>query len=87
MLRMNQTPLPLPNPGDWLTTDGAAHLLGVHRRTLMRMVDIGQLTAYEPGAGFKKTPPLMFWRPAVEALRDARLRAVSPAQRRAGAHT
>jgi excisionase family DNA binding protein len=66
--------LPLPNPGDWLTTDGAARLLGVHRRTVMRMADRGALTAYEPGTGYGMTAPLMFWAAEVAGVRQARER-------------
>lgn len=69
---MTQT-LPLPNPGDWVTTEGAAWLLGVSRRTVERMAAAGTLTAYRPGAGPIERPPAMFWLPEVARVKEARL--------------
>jgi hypothetical protein len=64
--------LPLPNPGDWLTTAGTAVLLGVHRRQVERFAAAGTLTAYQPAAADTERAPVLFWRPEVEQLRDAR---------------
>jgi len=69
---MNHQTLPLPNPGDWLTTEGAAYELGVSRRTVERMAEREVLTPYQPAGGPRETPGPMYWRPEVLRVRDAR---------------
>jgi excisionase family DNA binding protein len=68
------TPLPLPNPGDWMTTAGAAFLLGCSRRTIARLIDRGVLTAYRPLGALDEDRPIMLWRAEVNTVLDARLR-------------
>lgn len=72
MLDMNQPTPPIPNPTDWMTIAAVAFLLGVHRRSVTRLVEKGTLKSYRPYGAAGETAPVMFWRPAVEALVDAR---------------
>lgn len=66
---MNDQTLPLPNPGDWCTIDGAAEITGKSRRTIARYVELGTLTGYKiHGAG---TRGALLWVPEVRALAGA----------------
>lgn len=63
---MNDQTLPLPNPGDWCTIDGAAEITGRSRRTIARWVDLGTLTGYRiHGAGRRH---VILWVPEVREL-------------------
>lgn len=73
MCSMNNQTLPLPNPGDWMTLDGAAFLLTVSTATVRRMVRDGVLTEYRPLTRLGMRGPLMLWRPEVNRVLDARL--------------
>lgn len=77
---MNDQTLPLPNPGDWCTIDGAAEITGKSRRTIARYVELGTLTGYK----IKGSPRrgVLLWVPqvrelagAVERVRQGRVRA------------
>ena len=69
---MNAQTLPLPNPGDWTTVDGACEILGVSRRTVARMVAAQVLTAYRVrGAGRRE---ILLWVPEVREVAQARKR-------------
>lgn len=70
---MNNQTLPLPNPGDWITTMGAAFLLGVSRRTVERMAERGTLKPYRPYGAPKEVTPVLFWRQQVNDVLTARL--------------
>lgn len=70
---MKQQTLPIPNPGDWITTMGAAFLLGVSRRTIERMAEKGVLTAYRPYGAPDEVTPVLFWRAQVNDVLTARL--------------
>jgi excisionase family DNA binding protein len=65
MLDMNQR-LPIPNPEEWADRTVAARLLRVSLKTVGRMADDGRLTPYRIGEC------LMFWRPEVNQLAEAR---------------
>lgn len=69
MLDMN-----IPNPLDWITQTGAAKVLGVHPRTVHRMIVDGYLGVYWPRGGDRELRPKLFWYPEVLELRDARIR-------------
>ncbi len=73
MCDMKQNTLPIPNPTDWMTTKAAAFLLGVSPRTVERLAERGTLTAYRPYGVQKEKRPVMFWRPEVNAVVDARV--------------
>lgn len=77
MFDMNQQPLPIPNPTDWLSVKGAAFLLGVSPRTVERLAEKGTLKAYRPYGAPKENPAAMFWRDDVNAVVDARIRLAS----------
>lgn len=64
--------LQLPNPHDWLTRGAAARILGVDAATVGRMVGDGRLRGYSPDGIRGERPPVIFWRPEVEALHEAR---------------
>lgn len=70
---MNNQTLPIPNPGDWITTMGAAFLLGVSRRTVERMAERGTLTAYRPYGAPREVTSVLFWRQQVNDVLTARL--------------
>jgi excisionase family DNA binding protein len=72
MCDMNQHPLPIPNPTDWLTVKAVAALLGVSPRTVERLAEKGTLTAYRPYGAPKEKTPAMFWRDEVNKVVDAR---------------
>jgi excisionase family DNA binding protein len=63
---MNQDKLPLPNPGDWLSGQQAARVIGIGRGTLYDLMNAGKIHSYRIGA-FR-----VFWRSEIEAYRDAR---------------
>lgn len=68
----SDTPLPLPNPNDWLGRDAAMHLLGVSSHvTIGRLVTAGTLTAYRVDG--LHVP--VYWRAEVTDLANARARA------------
>lgn len=74
MCVMNSPMLPIPNPTDWMTTEAAAALLGVSRRTVERL-SAGyrpRLTPYKPYGIRGERIPTMYWRAEVNALVDAR---------------
>lgn len=72
VMKQQQT-LPLPNPGDWITTKGAAFLLGVSRRTVERLAEKGALTPYRPYGALGEVTPVLFWREQVNEVLTARL--------------
>lgn len=74
MCDMEQQPLPLPNPGDWMTRQAAAYVLGVDPRTVDRMVLDKLLTDYRPVAKPGEQAPLLLWREQVRDLVRARAR-------------
>lgn len=63
------TERPSPNPQDWTTVSGAARMLFVSERTVLRMIEDGRLTGHEfhacRGSRF-------LWVPDVKALAEAR---------------
>lgn len=61
----NEPKLPLPNPGDWTDTAGAALILGKSRPTVYEMVDRGVLERYRIGTHG------MFWVPQLEQVAAA----------------
>jgi len=61
--------LPIPNPGDWCSVDGAAALLQVSRSSVYRFAERKLLTMY-----YADTVPLL-WRAEVTELATARARA------------
>lgn len=73
MCDMKRDTLPIPNPTDWLTTKGAAFLLGMSPRSVERMVERGALRAYRPYGAPKEKAAAMFWRAEVNAVVDARI--------------
>lgn len=65
------TPLPIPNPHEWMGRRAAMALLGVvSHMTLQRYVADGRLHAYRIEGG-----PLLYWRAEVLELAAARDRA------------
>lgn len=62
---MTQPKLPLPNPGDWTDTNGAAELIGRNRTTLYDYVNRNIITKYEIGS----TP--VYWVPEILEVSDA----------------
>lgn len=72
MATMTNTPLPLPNPYDWVTVAAAAEMLSVDRRTVDRLVRKGVLTGCNPYTAKTEKPPVILWRKEVEEVRDAR---------------
>lgn len=77
-------PLPLaaPNATDWMTINAAAFLLGVHKRTVERMVKTGTLAGHRAYGAPRERVPIMLWRAQVNEVLDARLRLQSPADAR-----
>lgn len=75
MYDMEQQTLPIPNPGDWMTRQAAAHVLGVDPRTVDRMVENRRLTDHRPIGAPQERPPLLLWREEVRELVRARARA------------
>lgn len=75
---MNNMTLPLPNPSDWCTITAAARRLGVHERTVRRMVESGVLTGYLPTHTHIETPQVMLWISQVEEVAAARQRIGKP---------
>lgn len=61
--------LALPNPGDWCTWAYAEQVLGVARRTVIRMVNDGVLTRHRSQGGAP-----MLWLPEVREVAEARRR-------------
>lgn len=75
MCVMNQQQaLPLPNPNDWVTITGAAHFLGVHRRTIERMIERETLTGYRMWGAADEQVPQMIWKPELMQVKSARAR-------------
>lgn len=74
MCDMEQQTLPIPNPGEWMTRQAGAYVLGVDPRTVDRMVADGLLTAYRPVGKPGEVVPLILWREQVRELVHARAR-------------
>lgn len=64
--------LPLPNPDEWMTVAAAAALLGVHQRTVLRMIRARLLVGYTPVPAVGERPVPMLWTAEVERIREAR---------------
>ncbi len=74
MATMNNTPLPLPNPGEWLTVKATAALLKVDYRTVVRMIERGTLTEHRPWAAPDEKAPVIIWREEAMSVLSARTR-------------
>lgn len=72
MCDMNNVPLPIPNPTEWMTIAAVAFLLGVSRRSVERYAAKGVITAYRPYGGPREKTAVMFWRPEIEQVVNAR---------------
>jgi hypothetical protein len=59
---MEQTKLPLPNPGDWYDAEMAIAALGVSRATFYVMISDGRVVAYPIGT------QRLYWKPAIDDL-------------------
>jgi len=68
---MNQQ-LPLAVAAEWMTRGAAAALLGVHVRTVARMVEDGRLPGYWPEAAEGEESPLLLYKPEVQEFKHAR---------------
>jgi excisionase family DNA binding protein len=77
MCDMKQSTLPLPNPNEWVTVSGAAHFMGVHRRTVERLIERGTLTGYRMWGAPGEQVPVMVWRDELITVRNARQRAAA----------
>lgn len=75
MCDMQQQSLPIPNPREWMTRQGAAHALHVDPRTVDRMVEKKQLTGWRPIGAPDEQIPLLLWVAEVRELASARARA------------
>jgi excisionase family DNA binding protein len=69
---MQTEKLPLPNPGDWITINGAAELLDCSRRTVERMVDAGTLQLHVPRHGEGERVQGWLWYAQVDEVKRAR---------------
>lgn len=80
MCAMN-TPLPLPNPFEWMTVAGVAQFMGVDRRTVERMIAKGTLTGHKPYGADGEKVPFLIWRDEAITVRNARVRLAAGAAR------
>jgi hypothetical protein len=71
LLPMNVQALPIPNPGDWLTIDGAAMLLGRSKKQVIRYVADQRIRGYRIDGAGPRLADRLLWRAEVEAFRDA----------------
>lgn len=71
ILPMNVQTLPLPNPGDWLTIDGAAMMLGRSKKQVIRYVAEQRIRGYRIEGSGPRLADRLLWRAEVEAFRDA----------------
>lgn len=68
---MNVQTLPLPNPGDWVTIDGAAAILGRTKKQVIRYVADQKIRGYRfEGAG-PRLADRMIWRAELEKFKAA----------------
>lgn len=68
---MNVQTLPLPNPGDWVTIDGAAVILGRSKKQVIRYVADQRIRGYRfEGAG-PRLADRMIWRAELEEFKEA----------------
>lgn len=64
----------IPDVRQWFTIGAAAHMLGVSRRTVQRMIQRGTLTAHYPSTGYEAAPTLL-WYEDVNRLLTRRIQA------------
>lgn len=74
MHKHNAPTLPLPEATLWYTRKAAGIALGVHWRTVDRMINDGLLHAYAPQAAPGEKPPILLFVPEVKDLAHARAR-------------
>lgn len=70
---MNVQTLPLPNPGDWVTVDGAARLLGKSKKQVIRYLADQKIRGYRFYGATDRLAERMIWRADVEDFRKAQL--------------
>lgn len=75
------TPLPLPNPFEWMTVAAVAQFMGVDRRTVERMIAKGTLTGHKPYGADGEKVPFLIWRDEAITVRNARVRLAAGAAR------
>lgn len=63
--------LPLPNPGDWITVDGAVAILGKSKRQVIRYMADQRLASYRIYGSHDRWPERLIWRRDAEEFRDA----------------
>lgn len=66
-----QSQLPLPNPEDWVTIEGAARILHRSKAQVIRYVADQRLVGYRLYGSRDRLAERVLWRADVEKFRDA----------------
>lgn len=68
---MNAQTLPLPNPGDWVTVEGAARILGKSKAQVIRYVADQRLAGYRFEGARERLADRMLWKAEVLEFKAA----------------
>lgn len=68
---MNAQTLPIPNPEDWVTIEGAARLLGRSKQQVIRYVADQRLAGYRVYGARDRLAERLLWRADVERFKEA----------------
>lgn len=68
---MNAQTLPLPNPGDWVTVEGAAMIVKRSKSQVIRYMADQRLASYRIYGSRDRLAERLIWRADAEAFRDA----------------
>lgn len=68
---MNDQVLPLPNPGDWVTIEGAARILGKSKQQVIRYVADQRIRGYRLEGARERLADRVLWKPEVLEFKRA----------------
>jgi len=71
VLIMNEQKLPIPNPEDWVTVDGAAKLLRKSKQQVIRYMADQRIASYRIYGSRDRLAERLLWRHDVEGYADA----------------